>query len=320
MTDMTPIIRAVQDAAKLCRTLQASGAESSSKSDDSPVTIADYGTQALICRAIAAHYPDEAVIAEEGGAAFQQLVSADGQARLVKLLGDIIGQAVTPAQVVAWLDHGRGVQSARTWVIDPIDGTVGFIGNRYYAICVGTLEQDHRPTAAAIGLPRSPIDTNGTIVYTEGSGAFAMSMDGENTRSVQASRRGLMDSLLVLESYKLDADEQENAARVRWAAQVGSATTELYDSQLKYSMIATGYGDFFVRMPRDTVADPHKIWDHAPGAALLRAAGGAFTGTRGEPVDFSQGTTLPHVGFIASNGNPVLHEALVGAVAQVFKR
>ena len=316
MTPLDPIISAVQQAAKLCQTVQAGGFDVSGKGDASPVTIADYGAQAIICRAIAEHYPGDAVIAEEGGAAFQELVAPEDQARLAGLVGVLIGQAVTVEQVVAWLDHGQGASAARTWVIDPIDGTVGFVNRRYYAICVGLLV-DGQPAHGVIGMPQSPIDAEGSLVYTakDGGGVMAMALDGSNVRRVGASGRGAADAnLRVMESYKLASEEMAETVRVRAAAGIGRAHVELYDSQLKYAMIAAGYGDVFVRLPRDIQANPHRSWDHAAGAALVLAAGGTFTGPAGEPVDFSVGAKLDVLGFVATNGNPALHTALVGAL------
>ncbi|MEL6149239.1 MAG: inositol monophosphatase family protein [Chloroflexota bacterium] len=315
MTDMNPIIGATQQAATLCRTIQARGFNASSKDDDSPVTIADYGTQALICRAIQQHFPGEAVIGEEGGDAFKELVSAEGQAQVASLIGSILGQDVSVPDVIGWLDYGRDVTSARTWVIDPIDGTVGFVNGRYYAICVGVMH-DLVPLEAVVGLPRSPIDTDGTIIFTDGETVTAMGMDGDNRRGVQASQRGATDEILIVDSIKLSEPEAAEAKRVRMAARIDGARMELYDSQLKYAMIAAGYGDVFVRLPRDTQADPHKIWDHASGAALLRAAGGKITDVMGMPLDFSQGTTLPHLGFVATNGNEELHGRIVAALQE----
>ena len=39
------------------------------KKDKSPVTVADFGSQALICRALIESFPDDPVIAEEDAAA-----------------------------------------------------------------------------------------------------------------------------------------------------------------------------------------------------------------------------------------------------------
>ena len=66
-------IQAVREAARLCR---AVGAEISpevlAKKDKSPVTVADFGSQALICRALAEAFPDDPVIAEEDSVELRQ--------------------------------------------------------------------------------------------------------------------------------------------------------------------------------------------------------------------------------------------------------
>lgn len=318
MTDLSPIIQAVEHGAQLCRKIQADGVQSHAKGDASPVTTADYGTQAIICRALSLHFPDDAVVAEEGSKAYLELVSPDIRATLPTLLADILGESVSEADVLRWLDYGQDrPRNGRTWVIDPIDGTVGFVSGRYYSICVSYMEA-YQPTGAVIGLPRSPIDENGTILHTDGDGLFARPMGSTDDRRVQASGRQDVASLRILDSIKLPADEQATATHVRDVAGLSAATVELYDSQLKYAMIAAGYGDVFVRMPRDISLDPHYIWDHLTGAALIKAGGGRITSIDGQPLDFSQGDSLPHTGFIASNGDASLHDTLLKATKTVF--
>lgn len=314
MRDITRMLDAMQQAVTLCERVRTEGVDASSKTDDSPVTIADYGAQALLCRAIASHYPGDAVIGEEGGAAFRELVSPAAQAHVAALIGDIIGEQPTVEQVIAWLDYGREADpSGYTWLIDPIDGTVGFVDGRYYAVCLG-LMQAYDPVQAAIGLPRSPIDAGGSIVYTGGDGVRVLPLAGGESRPVGRSARG-GDAVLFLDSVKLPPDEMALAGEIRAAAGFANNRVELYDSQLKYAMIAAGYGDAFVRMPRDIAQEPHKIWDHAPGAALVRASGGRITAVDGAALDFSQGDDLPHLGFVASNGH--IHDDLLRGVQQI---
>lgn len=319
MTDLAPIVNAVKQAAQLCRTIQADGVQSHAKGDESPVTTADYGGQALIGRALAAHFPNDTVIAEEGGAAYKQLVSADGRGAMPSKLEAVLGEPVSTADVLAWLDYGqsRPRDGRRTWVIDPIDGTVGFIGGRYYAICVSYMI-DNVPIGAVMGLPRSPLHEGGTILYTDEDGLWALPMDSGEAERVGASGRTEVASLRIMESFKLPPHEQALASDVRKAAGLEAATVEFYDSQLKYGMVAAGYGDAFVRMPRDIAQEPHYIWDHATGAALLRAGGGRLTALDGTPLDFTRGDTLPHTGFIASNGDEALHEKLLHGVKALF--
>ena len=60
--ELQPLLDAVRVACELCRRVQASKAGVNRKSDASPVTIADYGAQAVICRAIARSIAGELVI------------------------------------------------------------------------------------------------------------------------------------------------------------------------------------------------------------------------------------------------------------------
>ena len=64
--EQTEAIRAVRLAARLCRSVRAGmRPDVMDKKDKSPVTVADFGSQAVICRALAQAFPDDPVIAEE---------------------------------------------------------------------------------------------------------------------------------------------------------------------------------------------------------------------------------------------------------------
>ena len=61
-------ICAVRAAAEICRSVQATiTPEVLEKEDRSPVTIADFGSQALVCRALEQAFPDDPVIGEYAG-------------------------------------------------------------------------------------------------------------------------------------------------------------------------------------------------------------------------------------------------------------
>src|SRR5579871_4866313 len=77
LIDLKPIFTAVRQAADLTRRVQQKHLVSSAKDTGDhvePVTIADYGSQAILCRAIADAYPDDAVLAEEHGSQFGELL------------------------------------------------------------------------------------------------------------------------------------------------------------------------------------------------------------------------------------------------------
>jgi len=139
---MQAIRAAVRAAARLCRRVQENYLQARAKGaglQAEPVTIADYGSQALICRALQQHYPADAVVAEESGPQFLQIVPSEQQAQVLRLLAEVLGQPVSLADLLAWLDFGAQRSARRTWVIDPIDGTKGFIARRHYAIACALL-------------------------------------------------------------------------------------------------------------------------------------------------------------------------------------
>jgi HAL2 family 3'(2'),5'-bisphosphate nucleotidase len=314
--ELQPIFDAVRLACELSRRVQAQ-AGVTRKSDASPVTIADYGAQALLCRAISRHFPEDGVIAEEGGEAFLTVPQAERE-QVVKLVGKLLGELVSEADFVRWLNHGRNRRANRTWVIDPIDGTEGFIHGRAYAVCVGTLEEG-QPVDGVIGVPLSPLDEGGTLFFTEGGRAWAEPLeapDGTEPRALHVSDRADPKSIRVVESYVMGRREREIADRVYAEAGLDARRIKRYDGMVKYALVAAGAADLYVRGPRDTRKNPHKIWDHTAGTALVRAAGGQVTGLDGRAVDFSQGTELRHtVGLIISNGP--LHLHLVEAMKRV---
>ena len=153
---MQALHAAVRKAAELCRLVQDNFLSASAKADgdhSEPVTIADYGSQAIICRALQQHYPDDAVVAEESGEQFSQLVSADQRSQIAQLLSQVLRQMVAETELIAWLDFGAERKAARTWVIDPIDGTKGFLARRHYAIACGLL-LDGQVAEGIVAAPR----------------------------------------------------------------------------------------------------------------------------------------------------------------------
>lgn len=85
------------------------------KADESPVTVADRETEAVLRRAIAARYPHHGILGEEYG--------------------------------------GEGLDRELLWVVDPIDGTKSFIsGSPLFGLLVGVLKAG-RPIAGIIHMP-----------------------------------------------------------------------------------------------------------------------------------------------------------------------
>ena len=315
---MESIRGAVRDAVKLCRRVQEEYLIANTKvsgEGKEPVTIADYGSQAIICRALQAHYPEDGVVSEESGAQFLDLVSAEQRAQVLEILADVLGEPVSEREVVDWLDHGVGRATRRTWVIDPIDGTKGFLALRHYAIACGALIDGE----VAEGILAAPD-------YNDGEGALFYTENGATWRAPIAGGRGPAS----------DGVDAARCERVRGGAKLRAGACQ----QIAYGASARAGGPGrraprgtrqhgevragrFVAMlictcdlPRAGSEYAHKIWDHVAGAALVRQAGGMVTDLDGGPLDFSQGETLPNPGMIISNGQ--CHERVVEAVGRVM--
>jgi 3'(2'), 5'-bisphosphate nucleotidase len=315
MLDLSPILSAARQAADLTRRVQGLHLANSAKGDNDPVTIADYGAQALILRALSAAYPHDAVLAEEQGAQFLSLVSDQQRATVVELVGDVLHETVDEAQLVAWLDWGFGRDAERTWLIDPIDGTKGFIAGRRYSIAIAPLEGG-LPVAGILASPGYPTqDGSGLLFYAQGSAAYVEAMRGGKAGRIAVSTRSKPSTLYVVESVERAHAHLERMKTVYQAAGILEKQVEGVDSQDKYAMIACGDADLYLRLPRDN-KPAHKVWDHAAGAALIRAAGGVVTDIDGSNLDFSGGELLNNLGMIVSNGH--IHDRIVEVVQDVL--
>src|SRR6186713_2054339 len=67
-------VAAVRAASAVCRSVQRNliTAETVVKKDKSPVTVADFASQAMVCATLARALPRDAVVAEEGTAEFRE--------------------------------------------------------------------------------------------------------------------------------------------------------------------------------------------------------------------------------------------------------
>jgi HAL2 family 3'(2'),5'-bisphosphate nucleotidase len=313
--NLAPIHQAVRQAAALCQEVQRRHVVRSEKSGHEPVTIADYGSQAIICRTLMNHFPQCGVLSEESGAQFLGLVSVEQRDYICGLIGEILGEPVTEQQVAAWLDYGKQGETHHLWVIDPIDGTKGFLAQRHYVIAVGLMEA-RRPVGAVIGAPEYPEHPGGLLLYTRDGAAYSEPLAGGEPQRLAVSTRTLPAEVRALESVEKGHVGRTRLARVRELVGISEDQVGWADSQEKYSRIAAGDAEVYVRLPRRNSTRPHSIWDHAPGVALLEAAGGRVSDVDGQPLDFSSGSTLNNYGVVASNGP--LHDALVNAVQQML--
>ncbi|MCU0496644.1 MAG: inositol monophosphatase family protein [Anaerolineae bacterium] len=316
--NLDPIKAAVRRAALLCHEVQQHYLVKHSKGEQDPVTIADYGSQALICEALSRAFPEDAVMAEENGQQFQTLVDPSQRDQITQLIGQTLETSVSAETVSAWLDFNQGHTAPRTWVIDPVDGTKGFLALRHYVIAIAVLEGGV-PIAGVMGAPAYPGYSQGALFWALNGELYIEGLNGsEASRRVHASTHSDPQWIRVLESVEKGHASHERMALVRRFAGLADAPLERVDSQEKYARIAAGDGELYLRLPRQKSPNVHSIWDHAPGTALLLAGGGKVTDIDGSPLDFTQGRTMAkNQGMIVSNG--VIHDQVLGAVEQLLR-
>ncbi len=87
------------------------------------------------------------------------------------------------------------------------------------------------------------------------------------------------------------------------------------DSQCKYSVVARGQADAYLRLPTRP-GYVERIWDHAAGAIIAAESGAAVTDIFGHELDFTQGRGLEkNKGVVCAP--PRLHGLVIGAIEKL---
>jgi 3'(2'), 5'-bisphosphate nucleotidase len=309
---------AVREAAVLCQAVRGRllGPGTLAKTDASPVTVADFGSQALICRALAEAFPNDPVIAEEDSAELRRPEHAAVLAEVLAAVGGLRPGAGA-AEVCGWIDHGgAGSYSERFWTLDPIDGTKGFLRAEQYAVSLALVVggQIVLGATACPNLPASGGGPRGSVfLAVRGQGARELSLadDGGSGTPIRVSPADDPAGARFCESVEAAHSAHGDAARVAQRLGIAGAPVRL-DSQAKYAVVARGEAEIYLRLP--TRADyREKIWDHAGGVLILEEAGGRVTDVAGRPLEFTHGRELTaNRGVIATNGR--LHDRVLEAL------
>ncbi len=324
MTMMETAWRAVREASRLCRQIseQAGGIRSLIKDDRSPVTVADFASQAIVIRRLRQAFGDDVrIVAEEGA---DDLRDPQNAALLECLVGALskVWPDVDAEQLLSTLDGGGDSGGEGCfWTLDPIDGTRGFLRGGQYAVSLGMIE-DGRPRLGVLGCPHlsrdpdSPFDRadgEGTIYFGErGSGVKRLSVAGDEIDAVDLEPHGKLGSVLrIAESVEAAHSNQDTVSAVIERLGLPSERLRL-DSQAKYAVVGRGQAHAYLRMPTDPKRK-EKIWDHAAGAFLAGEAGCIVTDMHGGPLDFSRGSTLcANRGIVCAHRE--IHSRIIDAI------
>ncbi|KAE9380528.1 3',5'-bisphosphate nucleotidase-like protein [Stipitochalara longipes BDJ] len=314
-----------------------------SKDDASPVTIGDFGAQALIIQAIKKNFPEDQIVGEEEASTLRDDIKLRDQIwDFVKetTLTDASAETIVggPIETVdAMLDaidagNSAGGSKGRIWALDPIDGTKGFLRGGQYAVCLA-LMVDGDVKVGVLGCPNLPVDDAAPLTAesgvdqtdAEGKGVLFSAVSGQGATSRPLGTAGLGKSKPIqmrpVEDItqatfceSVEAGHSSHGDQHAIVTKLGVTKPSVrMDSQAKYGSIARGAGDIYLRLPVSATYQ-EKIWDHAAGDLIVREAGGQVTDTLGRRLDFSKGRTLQE-----NKGVVAAPKAVHGQVLEVVK-
>lgn len=319
--ERTIAIEAVRAAALVCEKVRCQiTPEALEKKDHSPVTVADFGSQAVICRALALAFPQDPVVAEEDGGELRQPDMAPFLAQVTDYVQGVVPDS-TPETVLSWIDHGNGSVGPRYWTLDPIDGTKGFLRQDQYAIALALVEGGDIKVGI-LGCPALSFGDLGPgllFVAVRGEGATLMPLtggeSGEEAKPIRVVGADEVLKLRFVESVESGHGNQSLQGAIAQAVGMTQDSIRM-DSQAKYGAVAAGEAALYLRLPSPKTPDyREKIWDHAAGVLVVEEAGGRVTDMHGQPLDFSLGAKLVNnQGVVASNG--LIHDAVLAALQQ----
>jgi 3'(2'), 5'-bisphosphate nucleotidase len=325
-TELEAAVIAVRDAAAVCKSVQQNlvNAATLEKKDRSPVTVADFASQALVCSSLAQSSKIAEVVGEENAAELRQAGAEETKEKVVEHVRHVRGAGISPDQALDWIDLG-GVEPddsiERYWTLDPIDGTKGFLRGEQYAIALGMIEHG-RVVIGVLGCPNLPGpdgEPGCLITAIRGQGSEIRPLMGTGRDGVSRIRVSDITTTAVArfcESVESGHSDQGQSAQIASLLEITEEPVRV-DSQAKYAIVAQGDAQIYLRLPTSSTYR-EKIWDHAAGMIVVEEAGGRVTDARGFPLDFGHGRTLDNnSGVIATNGP--IHDAVLSAVAQVLE-
>lgn len=290
----------VARASQLCARVQSKlvTEDTLAKKDKSPVTVADFGAQALILDVLSQEFPDDGCVAEEDADALASQDNAVLCDQVLSVVTEFAPQTTQTSMLNAIRrGAGAGGGTGRFWTLDPIDGTKGFLRKEQYAVALALIE-DGEVVLGVLGCPNLPLQPDcsegavGCLFYAvRGEGAFMRGLSaGAQATQVHVSTDADIAEACLCESVESGHTKHDTSADIANALGIVKSPVRM-DSQCKYGALARGQASIYLRLPTRP-GYVERIWDHAAGALIVTEAGGVVCDVNGKPLDFSQGRGL----------------------------
>jgi fructose-1,6-bisphosphatase/inositol monophosphatase family enzyme len=192
--------------------------------------------------------------------------------------------------IIAEETHHHILTDKRTWVIDPIDGTVNFArGFPFFGVQVA-LMVNKEPVASSIYLPALKEHYTACL----GGGSF---LDGR--RIAAGSHKSVGEAILTIGDFGTD-QQGDNARQIE-------GMKSLAGDVLKIKMFGAACYDF-VTLARGisdiVVMFDFGLWDIMPGLLIAREAGVTFRTLTGNPLN-------EHAKNLVGSNNPTLVDFVI---------
>ncbi|XP_011001147.1 PREDICTED: putative PAP-specific phosphatase, mitochondrial [Populus euphratica] len=316
------------------------------KNDNTPVTVADFGVQALVSLELSKMFPSIPLVAEEDSDFVRSNNLVDSVVSVVTDKASFNDKPLANADVLEAIDRGGknaivyGTRPATYWVLDPIDGTKGFLKGSEALYVVGlALVVEGDIVLGVMGCPNwkeassynSNIDVQGSESVPSRSGILMVAHVGCGTWARQLSdlmgvsakvpngwTRCFVDGCHLVPKARFCISDSQTWESVPLSA-FFSATSDadgVSDKQIlllptccgslcKYLMVASGRASVFILRARaQTII---KAWDHAVGIICVHEAGGKVTDWKGRDIDLAADQVerrilFPSLGVLVTNG------------------
>jgi HAL2 family 3'(2'),5'-bisphosphate nucleotidase len=293
--------QAVLEAMRLSRTIQKELAREDciTKKDKSPVTIADFTAQAIVCKILSAQFPDIPIVGEERADALKNPAHQEILEKIFHYLetDPKISEILNRENLFHSIDIGSGTPNSQVfWTLDPVDGTKGFLRGEQYAVALALIAAGE-VKLGILGCPNLTLpqlqSQKGYLFFAiKNQGAQLLNVESDETQHVTVSKITDPKQMRFVESYESGHSDQDMQLHIARTLEMAQDPVRL-DSQVKYGIVASGNAEIYLRIPNPNTPDyREKIWDHAAGSLIVAEAGGVVTDISGKKLDFRAGRTL----------------------------
>lgn len=227
-----------------------------------PVTVADREASRVIVEGLREQFPEDGILSEEE------------------------------------IDPPERTSKNRVWMIDPLDGTLGFINRRDdFAVQIGLTETG----VSVLGVVYLPVE-NVLYFAVKDGGAFRVESNGEVLR-LQVSETTNFSQMIIALSLNHPSPKMKavkKALGVKDEIRRGSVG-------IKVGLLAARVADLYIHLSPRT-----KFWDTCAPQIILEEAGGKMTDIFGEEFRYDTLDLQNHNGLVATNG--VAHEKVIHAL------